>query len=68
MNIGDLVRIGSISTSHGAYDWREEKIGMIVEGPNEVGKIRVLFSNGQKLWLHSSDVEYMPKEGNYLKQ
>ena len=54
-------------TAHGIYEG-EEKIGMIIEGPNEVGKVRVLFSNGQRSWLHSGDIEYMPKQGRYLKE
>ena len=68
MKVGDLVSIRRLITSHGGYDLPEGRIGMIVEGPNEAGKIRVLLSTGQKMWLHSAEVEYLPKERRYLKQ
>jgi hypothetical protein len=60
MKIGDLIRIKDIFTSHGIYEGEDYKIGMIVEGPNEVGKIRILFSSGERRWLHSGEVEYVP--------
>lgn len=68
MKVGDLVAIKSLFTAHGSYELGEQVIGMIVDGPNEVGKIRVLLSSGNKMWLHSEEVEYMPKEGRYLKE
>ena len=68
MKIGDLVLIRRLLTSHGGYDLPEERIAMIVEGPNDAGKIRVLLSSGQKMWLHCAEVEYLPKERRYLKQ
>ena len=67
MKIGDLIRVKDIFTSHGIYEGENYKIGMILEGPNEVGKIRILFSSGDKKWLHSAEVEYIPK-GGYLKR
>ena len=68
MKIGDLISISTAFTAHGSYDLQEQKIGMIVEGPNEVGKIRVLMSSGQKLWLHCAEVEILPKNRRYLKE
>ncbi len=69
MNIGDIVRIAYVtSIERDRYLGDESKIAMIVEGPNEVGKIRVLLSNGKTLWKHTSEVEYMPRDLNYLKE
>lgn len=67
MKIGDLVKIGP------RYDTSSSKIyqgliAMIVEGPNEVGKIRLILPNGTSIWKHSSEVEYLPKAPEYLKQ
>ena len=42
MKVGDLITIKSLFTAHGSYGLDDDVIGMIVEGPNEVGKIRVL--------------------------
>jgi len=39
---------------------------MIIEGPNEAGKIKLLLSNGKAFWKHTSEVEYMPKDKRYL--
>ena len=66
MKVGDLIKIKDTFTSHGIYEGEDYKIGMIIEGPNEVGKIRILFSSGDRMWLHSGDIEYMPSKG-YLK-
>ncbi len=68
MKIGDLVAIKNLFTAHGIYESDEKEIGMIISGPNEVGKIRVLMSSGERIWLHCSEVEYMPKERRYLKE
>ena len=58
MKIGDLVRVGRVAD--------EGKIAMIIEGPNEAGKIKLLLSNGKAFWKHTSEVEYMPKDKRYL--
>jgi hypothetical protein len=68
MNIGDLVKLKRMITSHGSYDLPEEKIAMIVETQNDAGKIRVLLSSGQKMWIHPAEVEYFPKDRRYLKE
>lgn len=68
MKIGDLVTIKDIFTSHGICEGENYKIGMIIEGPNEVGKIRILLSSGRRLWLHAGEVDYVPKERRYLKE
>lgn len=56
MNIGDLVK------------YKESMIVMIAEGPNEVGNIRILLSDGRTNWVHTSDVRLIPKKGAYLKK
>ena len=58
MKVGDLVRVGHVAD--------EGKIAMIIEGPNEAGKIKLLLSNGKAFWKHTSEVEYMPKDKRYL--
>ena len=69
MQIGDLVRIVEIFTSHGAYRTPSPgRIAMIIESPNEVGKIKLLLSNGTITWRHTTEVEYLPKlRKDYLK-
>ena len=44
------------------------QIAMIIEGPNEVGKLKALLSSGKTTWAHSTEVEYLPKERGYLKE
>ena len=68
MKVGDLISVRNLFTAHGNYEVKESKIGMIVEGPNEVGKIRVLLSTGERMWLHCSEVEIVPKNRRYLKE
>ena len=68
MNVGDLVRIKIRFTAHGLYEEREDKIAMIVEGPNEVGNIKLLLPDGKSIWRHSAEVEYLPKRKGYLKE
>lgn len=68
MKVGDLIKIKDIFTSHGIYEGSEYAIGMIIAGPNEVGKIRVLLSSGRRVWIHSGEVEYVPAEKKYLKE
>jgi len=36
------------------------KVGIVLEGPNEVGKLRVLFGN-QKMWIWSGDLAVFKK-------
>lgn len=70
MKVGDLVKYsGSYMTVDYSF-MPSERIAMIVEGPNEVGNIRILLSNGNSTWVHCSDVSYFPKEKsrNYLKE
>lgn len=64
MKTGDLVRVKDV---YGTYRNEEYRIAMILEGPNEVGKIKVLYSCGSKSWLSSMDVEMVPV-GGYLKE
>ena len=69
MKVGDLVRITYAATlERSRLSKDESKIAMIIEGPNEAGKIKVLLSNGMAFWKHTSEVEYMPKESRYLKR
>jgi len=67
MKIGDLVKIKDMFTSHGIYEGEEYKIAMIIEGPNEVGKIKILLASGETTWIHSAEAEFLPKERRYLK-
>ena len=69
MKVGDLVRIVYTTKSERSrHEGDDNKIAMIIEGPNEAGKIKVLLSNGMAFWKHTSEVEYMPKESRYLKR
>ena len=68
MKIGDLVRTDIKSTDHETYEEPASKIAMIVEGPNAVGKIKLLLPNGTTVWKHAEEVEYMPREGKYLQK
>jgi len=69
MKVGDLVRITYITeTEKSRHVGDDTKIAMIIEGPNEVGKIKLLLSSGLAFWKHASEVEYMPKDSGYLKQ
>ena len=69
MNIGDLVKITYTATlDKSRYSTEENKIAMIIEGPNEAGKIKLLFSNGKAFWKHTSEVEYMPRSKKYLHE
>lgn len=69
MKVGDLVRITYITeTEKSVHAGADTKIAMIIEGPNEAGKIKVLLSNGMAFWKHCSEVKYMPKDSGYLKQ
>lgn len=69
MKIGDLVRITYTATlEKNRLGTDESKIAMIIEGPNEAGKIKLLLSNGKAFWKHTSEVEYMPKDKRYLHE
>ena len=68
MKVGDIVRLTEqfITVDHcyvGDY-----KTVMIVEGPNEVGNIRVLLPDASTRWVHCSDVEYFIHTRRYLKE
>ena len=68
MKVGDLVRVRDVITAHGSYESEESKIAMIVEGPNDIGKIKLLLSSGEVVWKHSAEVEYFPRRRSYLKE
>ena len=68
MRVGDLVKYIESYTTVDLYASPKERIAMIVEGPNEVGNVRILLPNGKSAWVHCSDVSYMPKERSYLKE
>ena len=68
MKTGDLVRVRRVSTAHGSYEEKDLRIAMIIDGPNEVGKIKLLFSDGQVLWRHSAEVDYIPRGARYLNE
>lgn len=68
MKVGDLVKYKESYTTVDLYSGLREKIAMIVEGPNEVGNVRILLPNGKATWVHCSDVEYLPKTRGYLKE
>ena len=67
MNVGDLVKISMRFTSHGTYEEEANKVAMIIEGPNEVGKIKLLLSTGEVTWRHCGEVEYLPRR-TYLEK
>lgn len=70
MKVGDLVKYSESYMTVDFCPQPREKIAMIVEGPNEVGNIRILLSNGKSTWVHCSDVSYFPKDTirSYLKE
>jgi hypothetical protein len=69
MKVGDLVKITyDTKYERNKYSEDENKIAMIIEGPNEVGKIKVLLSSGVTFWKHTSEVAYMPRNLSYLKE
>ena len=69
MKVGDLVRVTYITETEKSRHVDDDiKVAMIIEGPNEAGKIKVLLSNGMAFWKHCSEVRYMPKDSGYLKQ
>jgi len=69
MNIGDLVKIRVTSTGHGFYEEEDtQRIAMIIDGPNEVGNIKLLLSTGDVVWRNSAEVEYFPRDKRYLHE
>ena len=69
MKVGDLIKIKKIFTTMDHYPFDEQvQIAMIIDGPNEVGKLKALLSSGKYMWVHCTEVEYLPKEREYLKQ
>ena len=69
MKVGDLVRLIDVFTTVDFVNIPNEKIVMIIEGPNEVGNIKVLLPNAKTKWVHCSDVEYYTRNTrSYLKE
>jgi hypothetical protein len=68
MNVGDLVRIRTVFTAHGTYEENETKVAMIVEGPNEAGKVKLLLPTGTIVWRHTAELEYIPRNRKYLHE
>ena len=69
MKVGDLVRLIDTFTTVDFVNMPNEKIVMIIEGPNEVGNIKVLLPNANTRWVHCSDVEYYTRNTrSYLKE
>ena len=70
MKVGDLVKYEEPYMTVDLYPVPRERIAMIVEGPNEVGNIRILLSNGKATWVHCSDVSYFQQQTtrSYLKE
>ena len=69
MKVGDLVKLIDTFVTVDFINVPEVKIAMIIEGPNDVGNIKVLLTNGKAKWVHCSDVQYFPRnDRNYLKE
>ena len=69
MKVGDLVRLVDTFVTVDFINVPETKIVMIIEGPNEVGNIKVLLPSAKTRWVHCSDVEYFRKNHRgYLKE
>ena len=69
MKVGDLVRLIDTFTTVDFVKVPNEKIVMIIEGPNEVGNVKVLLPNAKTKWVHCSDVEYYTRNTrSYLKE
>ena len=70
MKVGDLVKYTESYMTVDLYPMPQERIAMIIEGPNEVGNIRILLPNGKVTWVHCSDVSYLPRQTtrSYLKE
>ncbi len=69
MKVGDLVRLVDTFITVDFVNVPETKIVMIIEGPNEVGNIKVLLPSAKTRWVHCSDVEYFRKNTrSYLKE
>jgi len=69
MKVGDLVRLIDTFTTVDFVNVPNEKIVMIIEGPNEVGNVKVLLPNAKTKWVHCSDVEYYTRNTrSYLKE
>ena len=69
MKVGDLVKLIDTFVTVDYINIPETKIVMIIEGPNEVGNVKVLLPNAKTRWVHCSDVEYYIKNTrSYLKE
>lgn len=67
MKVGDLVRLMTSFTAHGSYEPDVIRVAMIIEGPNDAGKVKLLLPTGDVTWRHSTELEYIPRERSYLK-
>ncbi len=69
MKVGDLIKIKRVFTTMDHYPFEEiVQIAMIIEGPDEFGKLKALLSSGKTTMVHSTEVEYLPKKRGYLKE
>lgn len=69
MKTGDLVKLLDSFMTVDFVEMPSTKIVMIIEGPNDVGNIKVLLPNAKTKWVHCSDVEYVKNSlRNYLKE
>lgn len=66
MKIGDIVRFSDVFVTTDMCQVPDTKVVMIIEGPNEVGNIKVLLPTGEAKWVHCSDVEYSTSDKRYL--
>ena len=69
MKVGDLVKLIDVFTTVDFVNIPNEKVVMIIEGPNEAGNIKVLLPSAKIKWVHCSDVEYFTRNvRSYLKE
>lgn len=68
MKIGDVVKLTEeFITADFCYVGEEHTV-MIIDGPNEVGNVKVLLPTGSTRWLHCSEVKHYAEKGVYLKK
>jgi hypothetical protein len=68
MKIGDVVKLTEEFVTTDFCHVGEEHTVMIIDGPNEVGNIKVLLPTGSTRWLHRSAVKCYRDKGVYLKK
>jgi hypothetical protein len=69
MKVGDLVKLLDTFITVDFVQMPQKKIAMIIEGPNEVGNVKVLLPDASTRWVHCSDLEYFPRDvKGYLKK